>query len=50
MPADIRSFFAPKGAAAPKKPAAKEAEEPAKSKRGSMLSLAFSYSNTNWLH
>ncbi|KAM6537185.1 Replication factor C subunit 1 [Fusarium falciforme] len=32
MPSDIRSFFAPKGGAPPK-PAAKKAEEPAKTKR-----------------
>ncbi|KAM5365457.1 hypothetical protein ACJZ2D_010992 [Fusarium nematophilum] len=33
MPADIRSFFGPKGGAAPKKPAPKKAEEPTKSRR-----------------
>lgn len=39
---DIRSFFAPKGGAAPPKSAPKKAEEPPKSKRTSeFLSIEF---------
>jgi hypothetical protein len=39
MPSDIRSFFGPKGGAAPK-PAPRKAEELAKSKRTSELTYA----------
>lgn len=43
MPSDIRSFFAPKGGAPPK-PAAKKAEEPAKTKRTSRSQDSLSFS------